>query len=131
MQGTRDFSAFLTVPKAIEFMKEHNWKAVSDQCKEVVLSNAERFCQLLNSKPLAPLTQEFFGQLFSIPIKTNEPEKLQRHLFENYKIEIPVMRHGDKVYLRYSINACNTQEDLDKLYDALETILKSTNLINL
>ena len=131
MQGTRDFSAFLTVPKAIQFMKENDWTNVSAQCKQIVLSNAQRFCDLLQSQPLAPLTTEFIGQLFSIPIQCYEPEKLQRHLFEHYKIEIPVMRHGDKVYLRYSINACNTQNDLDVLYDALINITKTTQLINL
>ncbi|MFO0357348.1 MAG: aminotransferase class V-fold PLP-dependent enzyme [Sphingobacteriaceae bacterium] len=131
MQGTRDFSAFLTVPKAIQFMNENHWSTVSFQCKQMVLSNAQRFCELLQSQPLSPLTTEFIGQLFSIPIQCHEPEKLQRHLFEHYKIEIPVMRHRDKVYLRYSINACNTQNDLDVLYDALINITKTTQIINL
>ena len=31
--GTRDFSAYLTIPKAIEFMHQHNWGKVSDICK--------------------------------------------------------------------------------------------------
>ena len=53
------------------------------------------------------------------------------HLFETYKIEIPVMPHEDKVYLRYSINAFNSQNDLDKLYDAVKEIKTNTNLINI
>ncbi|MEP7197195.1 MAG: hypothetical protein ABI851_11805 [Saprospiraceae bacterium] len=32
------------------------------------------------------------------------------------------MRQEDKVYVRYSIQGCNDQEDLDKLYDALKEI---------
>jgi isopenicillin-N epimerase len=28
LQGTRDFSAFLTVPRAIQFLQEHDWPAV-------------------------------------------------------------------------------------------------------
>jgi len=130
MNGTRDFSAFLTVPKAIAFMKENNWHLIAKQSRELVQKNAPRFCELFNTAPLAPLTDEFIGQLFSIPIETPEPEKLQRHLFENYKIEIPVMRHGDKVYLRYSINAFNSQKDLDILYEAVKEIRSKTNLIN-
>ena len=53
-------------------------------------------------------------------IKTSAPEKLQRLLYEKYKIEIPVMRQDDKIFLRYSINAFNDQNDLDKLYNALK-----------
>jgi isopenicillin-N epimerase len=39
------------------------------------------------------------------------------------------MRHGDKVYLRYSINAFNSQQDLDKLFAAIQEIKKETSLI--
>lgn len=129
MQGTRDFSAFLTIPKAIEFMQQNNWWDVAADCRKLVQSNALKFCGLLASQPLCPITDEWLGQMFSIPILTPEPEKLQRHLFEMYKIEIPVMRHGAKTYLRYSINAFNTQNDLDKLHDALKDIMETTQLI--
>jgi isopenicillin-N epimerase len=129
MQGTRDFSAFLTIPKAIEFMKEHNWPQVSKECSELVRKNALRFCELLGTTPISPVTEEWLGQMFSIPIVTAEPEKLQRHLFVKYKVEIPVMRHADKVYVRYSINAFNTQNDLDRLYNALKEIIGTTDLI--
>jgi isopenicillin-N epimerase len=131
MQGTRDFSAFLTVPKAIEFLKENDWEKVSANCRELVQKNALRFCELMGSAPLCPISDEYLGQLFSIPIKTNEPEKLQRHLFEVYKIEIPVMRHENHVFIRYSINAFNTQKDLDTLYAALKDIITKTDLITL
>lgn len=129
MQGTRDFSAFLTVPKAIAFMKEHNWTQVAADCRKMVKDNAMRFCNLVGSQPLCPLTDEFMGQMCSIPIKTATPEKLQRHLFEKYSIEIPVTRQDDRIFIRYSINAFNTQEDLDKLYTALEEIIKEGELL--
>lgn len=129
LQGTRDFSAFLTIPKAIEFMNAHHWQEQAANCRKLVRDNALRFCELLGTKPLCPLTDEFLGQMFSIPIHTSEPEKLQRDLFEAYKIEIPVMRHGNDVYLRYSIQVFNTQKDLDTLYDALKEIIESTELI--
>jgi isopenicillin-N epimerase len=131
MQGTRDFSAFLTIPKAIEFMKEHNWEQVSKECGELVRKNALRFCKLLGTTPLSPITEEWLGQMFSIPITTTEPEKLQRHLFVKYKVEIPVMRQADKAYVRYSINAFNTQNDLDILYNALKDIIETTELITI
>ena len=39
------------------------------------------------------------------------------------------MPHGDNVFLRYSIQAFNTQNDLDKLYNAVEDIIKTTSFI--
>jgi isopenicillin-N epimerase len=129
MQGTRDFSAMLTIPVALKFMREHSWWNVADACNQMVLNNAPHFCQLLNAVPLSPFSKEFIGQLYSIQINTAEPEKLQRHLFEHYKIEIPVMRHGNRVFLRYSINGFNEQADLDKLYGALKEIIARGELL--
>jgi isopenicillin-N epimerase len=65
----------------------------------------------------------------SVPVKTSKPAELKDLLYDKYKIQIPVMPLNDKVYLRYSINAYNTQEDLEVLYRALEDILKTTDLI--
>ena len=129
MQGTRDFSAFLTIPDAIEFMQKHNWESVTADCRKLTQHNAPAFCELLKAKPLAPVTDDFIAQLYSTEIKTSEPEKLKAHLMNDYKIQVPVMRHGDKVYLRYSINAFNKQEDLDKLAEAIKIIKQKTNLI--
>ena len=129
MQGTRDFSAFLTVPKAIGFMKENQWDKVAADCRGLAHKNYERFCALMNSKPLCPVSDEFLGQMCSIPVSTHKPEQLQRHLFEKYNIEIPVMKQDDQIYIRYSIQGFNSQEDLDKLYRALNDIILNTDLL--
>ncbi len=129
MNGTRDFSAFLTIPEAIAFMDAHQWPGVSAQCRRLVRENAPELCRLLRTTPLAPLNDDFMGQMFSAEIKTAEPEKLQRLLYERYRIEIPVMRHGANNYIRYSINAFNSQAELDRLFAALTEIKKETALI--
>ena len=128
MIGTRDFSAFLTVPTCIKFMAENDWITVRTACHEMVLANAERFYDLLESKPISPLTSEWIGQMISIPIKTKEPEILQRTLFTEYNIEIPIMRQENDVYMRYSINAFNTMENLDTLYNALSELKKQNRI---
>jgi len=129
VQGTRDFTAFLTVPKAIQFLQENNWDKVSADCRALAHKNYQRFCTLLGSQPLCPITDEFLGQMCSVPIKTSQPEKLQRLLFEKYKIEIPVMRQDAHVFIRYSIQAFNTQQHLDNLHNALSEIISQTDLI--
>lgn len=129
VQGTRDYSAFLTIPKAIEFMEENNWKEVAANCRALVQVNAERFCKLLHVETLAPISDEFLVQLYSVPIKTKEPLEFKKILYDKYKIEIPVMQLEDKIFLRYSIQAFNSQEDLDILYNALVDIKEKTSLI--
>ena len=121
-QGTRDFSAFLTVPRAIRFMEENNWEEVAAGCRTLVRDNAPRFYELFGSAPLSPLTGEFLGQMCSVPVKTLQPERLQRHLYEAYRIEVAVMKQGEKKFLRYSANGFNGQGDLDRLYEAMKEI---------
>ena len=128
-QGTRDISAFLTAPAAIRFLADNNWKQQSEVCKKMILDNYERFCDLLHTKPICPVTSEFLGQMCSISIQTEKPVELKELLFEKYKIEIPVMKAENKIFLRISVQAYNSQQDLDVLYSALEDIISTTNLL--
>jgi isopenicillin-N epimerase len=123
MQGTRDFSAFLTIPAAIQFMQENDWEATRAACNDIVMRNAKRFCDLLNTAPISPVSKDFIGQMFSIPINSKDPLALKALLFNKYKIEVPVMPHNDMLFIRYSIQAFNTQEDLDVLYEAMKDIM--------
>ncbi len=128
-QGTRDFSAFLTIPTAIDFLQKNNWENVATECRAMVQNNANEMCNLLKAKSICPIDDSFLVQMYSTSIKTSQPEKLKALLYDKYKIEIPVMRQDDKVYLRYSIQAFNTQEDVDNLFSALKNIITTTNLI--
>ena len=121
--GTRDFSAYLTIPKSIEFMNAHRWSQVSEKCRNMVLENAERFCRLTGQTPLTPIHESFLGQMFSIPVNLSDPAAFQRMLFEKHQIEIPVTRRGTDFFIRYSIQAFNDQGDLDRLYEALKAEL--------
>ncbi len=129
LNGTRDYTASLCVSDAIAFMAAHDWTTIAEQSRDLVKSYAIPFSELLDSSLLAPLTDQFIGQMLSVEIKTPDPEKLYRTLVDKYRIEIPVMRHGDKVYLRYSINGFNTSEDLDVLLAAIQDIKKIGDLL--
>ncbi len=128
-QGTRDISAFLCTPKVIEFLEENDWKEKAKVCRKLVLDNYQDFCDLLNTKPLSPISASFIGQMASIPIKTTKPLELKEMLYSNYKIQIPVMPLNGNIYLRYSINAYNTQEDMDILKKSIIEIQSKTDLL--
>jgi isopenicillin-N epimerase len=130
-QGTRDYSAFLTIPRSIQFMREHQWTEVAAACRRLVRDNALRFCDLLGAEPICPITEDFLGQMFAILIQTPDADRLKRHLFEIFRVEVGVNRHGNQTLLRYSINAFNSQDDLDRLYDALRQTAEQTPLLSM
>lgn len=129
LQGTRDFAAFLTIPKALEFRKNFDWETVSAEQRKTSQANYQRFAEAANGMVLCPISDDFLGQLCSIRINCPDFEKLGTTLYNEYKIEIPVFPHGDFVYTRYSFQGYNTQAELDRLFAALSEIRSTTNLL--
>ena len=129
-QGTRDFSAFLTVPKAIQFRAEHNWAKISESCVKLILDNYADVCDLFGSAPICPVNATYLGQMCSIPVQTTDPIQLQFKLFEKYKIQTPIFVQDEQTYLRFSINGYNSQGDIDKLKNAVVEIKQTTALID-
>lgn len=130
-QGTNDYSTYLCTPEVIRFLKENDWENQAKACRELVIDQYPRFCKLVNSQPICPVTEEFLGQMASIPVCTAKPMELKELLYTKYKIQIPVMPLNDGVFLRFSINAYNTVADLDTLYAALWDIIQTTDLIDI
>jgi isopenicillin-N epimerase len=122
MQGTRDISAYLTVPAIMKFFQDNNLSEKQAICREVILEQYPVFCELLNTKPVCPLSPEFLGQMCSIPIRPSDPLRLKEILYQDYQIEIPVMQRGNDTYLRISYQVYNSISDLQYLKEALKKI---------
>lgn len=129
-QGTRDYSAFLTVPKAIDFLAKNNWESVSEDAKTMLRSNYKSLCDIVGTQPICPVTPEFLGQICSIPVtlKNDDPLLLKNILFDQYKIEIPVFKLREQVFMRLSTQAYVTQENIDYLKRALQEIKETTDI---
>jgi isopenicillin-N epimerase len=54
LQGTRDASAWLSVPDAIDFQAQRDWDAVAARCRDLALETRDRLCELLGTEPYAP-----------------------------------------------------------------------------
>lgn len=121
-QGTRDIAAFLTVPTAIEFQKEHQWQDVYNRCHDLAIDTMHRICELTGMPALA--SPSFFGQMVVAPLpNTINPEKLKADLYDKYWVEVPLTEHNGRHFVRVSIQAYNTQQDADALINGLEALL--------
>lgn len=120
-QGTRDLSAFLAVPRAIDFQAEHDWATLRQRCHKMALDLQREVLARNGLVPIAP--DEALAQMVPIPVHTSahgdEADALRRWLFEQRRIEVPVTLHAGRVYVRVSVQAYNTHEDLRRLRDAL------------
>jgi len=116
-QGTRDLSAFLAVPAALEFQAAHDWPRHRARCHEMALELQREVLARNGLAPIAP--DEALAQMVPIPVRTTDAEGLRRRLFEEHHIEVPVTQHGGRVFVRVSVQAYNTREDLVRLRGAL------------
>ncbi len=124
-QGTRDYSAFLTVPRAIEFLKETNWDQLAKGCRDQIKELYPKLCSIVGSKPLAPLDDDFLVQMCSVPVKVSmEPFALQQLIFEKHQIEVIIFSHNGSQYLRISLQPYNTEEELNNLVHVIESLVK-------
>lgn len=120
LQGTRDYSAFLTLPTVIDFLTKNDWWEVSARCKQMILENYEDLCEIAGTKPITAVNSEFLGQICSVPIPISDPLELKTLLYEQYKIEIPVFQWKHQIFMRLSAQAYVEQEDVDYLKGALK-----------
>jgi len=120
--GTRDFSAFLAVPSAIDFMEQHDWSSKRLSCQQKTLYWAERLKATFGFEPIAPIDSTFIGQMFSMPIKTNDLVALKEALFNRFGIEVPVFLNDQDVFIRFSYQVFNTDDDMERLIQALEVL---------
>lgn len=120
LQGTRDTSAFCSIPAAIDFMEENNWVEVARSCRDMAIKYARELNEVCGSKPIAPIDIDFAAQMYAAELTPAKAEGLHDKLWNKYKIQIPVMPHDGKFFIRYSINGFNKEDDLRKLLDALK-----------
>jgi isopenicillin-N epimerase len=119
-QGTRDPAAYLTVPYAIEWQREHNWEVVRARCHEL----ARRAGKELGLEAVVPDTQhDLFGQMVTLRLPNGAATDLQERLYDEYRIEIPVFERGEERFIRASFQGYNDETDLDRLRDALAALL--------
>ncbi|HEX7582030.1 MAG TPA: aminotransferase class V-fold PLP-dependent enzyme, partial [Gaiellaceae bacterium] len=121
-QGTRDAAAYLTVPAAIAFQQERAWEEVRARCVELCRQARRDLCAVLDTEPIAP--DEMVLQMASVRLPDGVGEALGRTLWEEHRIEIPIM-HPQNL-LRISIAAYTTRDDVERLLDALPRALART-----
>jgi isopenicillin-N epimerase len=90
-----------------------------------VASAQKQICELTGLAPLRPQTDDWFCQMAAtlLPVNT-DIVRLKERLYDDYKIEIPLMDWNGNKLIRISVQGYNTKRDVDKLVNALSVLLK-------
>ena len=124
--GTNDPSAWLAISESIQFMQEHDWDKVRQDCKILVDINRKRFDNLFGQGSAYAYEEAVPNQLFCsiLPPDTNL-DALRAYLLER-KIEMPLTELNGQKMIRVSVQGYITQSDLDTLYETLQEFMKKS-----
>ena len=119
-QGTRDMAAFLSIPSAIEFYYSYLEKNLK-LCRENIKYAFKNLGLTLKTEPISN-GGDWIGQMVSHPLPESAPLDLKEILYHHYKIEIPIFKWGDRMFIRVSMQIYNEKKEVDLLLSALSSI---------
>jgi isopenicillin-N epimerase len=121
-QGTRDISAFLAVPAAIDFQARHGWEDVRAACHALACETRDRIDEITGLAAIC--ADDDFGQMAAVTLPPCQPDALRSALYERHRIEVAVTTHGKSNLVRIAFQGYNTGADADALLVALRSELR-------
>lgn len=124
-EGTRDPCPWLSVPTAIAFQEALGWEQVRGRIAELVKHVRSRLNGLSGLRLITPTNPALHGAMtaFRLPQGVNPPS-LRKVLWEQHRIEVPIVERPEGLILRISTHFYNTEEEVDRLAAALTGLLK-------
>lgn len=126
-QGTRDFSAWLSIPAALDFIASGGPSASSLARRNIALARwaHEMLCRSWHVEPLSPIDGSMLGSMATVPAPASArssftaASEYQTHLYATHQIEVPVIDWGGQWHLRVSAQAYNAPQDYLSLAGAV------------
>jgi isopenicillin-N epimerase len=127
--GTSDPTGWLTVPRAIEYVGNlvpGGWPAVMARNHALALEARDLLCEAAGTPP--PCPDSMVGSLASVrlpdgtaPVAWRRPDPLQARLYDDWRIEVPVMSWpvAPRRLIRVSAQLYNGRAQYERLAQAL------------
>ena len=120
-QGTKDMSAFLSIPSAINFLEDNDWREKRKVSKNLILEVSKSLRDIFGTESLF-LNKDWIGQMVSHPLPPNITPDLKEKLWKEYMIEVPIFEWNNQKFIRVSAHFYNRASDMEILISALKSI---------
>ncbi len=118
--GTRDLSPFLSVPRAIQFQTQLNWPQIRQQCHQLASQCRQQIQARFRLPEITPDRAEFYQQMGAVQLPSNlNLETLKLRMYNEFKVEIPLIRWEERNLIRFSFQIYNDEQDIQALTRAL------------
>lgn len=118
--GTRDLSAFLTVPAGIEWMSGNNWREVQERGQQLRAETMDKLIAIDGIVSLLADRTDEVLQMGAILLPDHwECDDLKQWLLNTHRIEVMVQPWLGRGILRFSVHAHTSASDLEALCSAI------------
>jgi isopenicillin-N epimerase len=77
----------------------------------------------LRVEQICPDPPEWFDQMATIPLPPCDADELKRRLYDEHRVEVPVIEWDGREFVRASVQGYNTRADGEALVAALAALL--------
>lgn len=118
--GTRDVSAFLTVPAGIEWMRNHEWPTLQAVCKRMRSDTMDMLSSIAGIERMLKDADDDVLHMGAVLLPSHwSTNELKNYLLEMHRIEVVVQQWLGRGILRFSVHAHTSMSDLEALYSAV------------
>ena len=124
LQGTREQAAYLSVPAAIEFQREHDWSLVRARCHELVNMWMAGMAKLTGLPSLYTHEGQYgqFGAV-ELPQSVGDVRAFKQQMYDEFRVQMPILQWGDKKMARISVQGYNDSADIETALEAFSALL--------
>ncbi|MBI1916624.1 MAG: aminotransferase class V-fold PLP-dependent enzyme [Planctomycetes bacterium] len=129
-EGTRDPCPWLAVPAALDFQAALGWQAIRERIATLAGHTRRRLGGELGLTLATPMHPALHGAMtaFRLPAGPGHPRQrvaseLRQRLWQEYRIEVPIIERPEGLLVRVSTHFFNTEEEVDRLCVALDRLV--------
>ncbi len=126
--GTRDPTAWLSVPAAVDFYRRIGDRAVRGHNHDLARRAADMLMERLGTGAASPVSMR--GAMATIALPTSLPgdvdtgKALNLRIWERHRIEVPIFAFAGKLWVRISAQVYNEMAEYEQLAEALRRELR-------
>lgn len=120
--GTKDFSSWLSIPSAIDFLKSSDLMQFREYTHDMARYFRTHLEDYFDSTSFIPDSNEWYGSMVAMPLPSGPCKHLQKTLWDKYQTEIPVIEWKNHALIRISCHLYNDYQDVDHLLNALSEL---------